>query len=50
MNGKGIHKKRKNIYNGLRREERIHISPYVLTGDALCTVVYVNGVYIFGVF
>jgi hypothetical protein len=42
--------KKEKIYSGLRMGKKEFLfSPYVLTGDALCTVVYVNGVYIVGV-
>ena len=52
MDGKGISKKGKKKYataNGV--EERIHVLLifFFLTSDALCTIVYADGVYIAGV-
>jgi hypothetical protein len=51
MDGTGIRKKGKKKHTtSYGREERSNISPYILTGDVLCTVVDINGVYIVGVF
>jgi hypothetical protein len=40
----------KKYTTGYGREERNNVLPYNLTGDVLCTVVDVNGVYTVDVF